>query len=166
MERDGKARKWKPLEYTDDSGFACGQNNKTGLKMTFETDEKVLRSFISVPLRFKGWGNLVHGGIISTMLDEAMGWAAVYLNKRFILTKSMTINFKKPVHINEELSVYSYILEKKSDRLVTMQADLLDSNGDVCAFGTGDFSLFTAEEFKSMQLVDPSHIFKTTLNFS
>jgi len=54
-------------------------------------------SWLKVPDHLFGWDNLVHGGILSTILGEIMSWSALYLLKEMILTKSMTVAFVKPV---------------------------------------------------------------------
>ncbi len=149
---------WIPLDNIDMECFACGLENNHGLKMRFETNGEKLRSYVSVPEHLRGWSNLVHGGVISTMIDEVMSWSAIHLHKRFILTKSMTINFKKPVKIEKELIVYGFVVEKKNDRQVVMAAEIIDEKGDVCACGTGEFVLFTAEQFSDLELVKDEQI--------
>jgi len=78
---------WVPLPRLDKDCFGCGSENHSGLRMTFETNGSQIRSRLTVPSRFRGWSKLVHGGVISTILDETMSWAAIILTKRFILTK-------------------------------------------------------------------------------
>lgn len=149
---------WTFLETNDAGCFACGKDNPYGLKMTFETNGEKLRSIISVPSRFKGWKNLVHGGIISTIIDESMAWGAACLTRRLILTRSMHIRFRKPVQIEKELLVYSHVMNRKSEAAVTMQADINDHTGTVCATGTGEFALFTPEEFLKLEVMDAEEV--------
>jgi len=56
----------------DHNCFACGPANPHGLHMTFQSNGKVVMSHLSVPDHLRGWNNMVHGGIISTILDEVM----------------------------------------------------------------------------------------------
>ena len=52
--------------------FACGKENPDGLGLEFrEEDGDVVTSF-AFPKRFQGYRNVVHGGLIATVLDEAM----------------------------------------------------------------------------------------------
>jgi uncharacterized protein (TIGR00369 family) len=145
---------WTPLDNIDPHCFGCGPENDKGLKMRFETNGEKLRSHVSVPEHFRGWSNLVHGGIISTMIDEMMSWSAIHLHKSFILTKSMAVNFKKPIRIQKELIVYGFEVEKKNDRQVTMAAEIVDNNGDICASGTGEFILFTEDQFSELGVTE------------
>jgi hypothetical protein len=63
---------WRPLEKVDKECFGCGPENPHGLRMSFESDGKRLRSTVTLEKRFRGWSNHIHGGILSTMLDETM----------------------------------------------------------------------------------------------
>jgi len=144
---------WKPLEGVDRDCFACGTENPHGLKMSFESNGEQLRSFLTVRPRFRGWSNLVHGGILSTMLDEMMSWTAIHLTERFILTKGMSVAFKKPVRVGTPLSLTGYITERLSERKARVVAEIRDEEGAVCASSEGEFVLFTMEEFGAMGIM-------------
>ena len=49
--------------------FACGRRNHHGLQMTFFADHDSLQSTVVVPPHLCGWEEVIHGGIISTILD-------------------------------------------------------------------------------------------------
>lgn len=141
---------WKPLAGVDRACFACGTENPHGLGMRFESNGERLRSTLTVKPRFRGWSNLVHGGILSTMLDETMSWTAIHLTERFILTKGMHVAFKKPVRVGTPLSMVGYIKERISERQARVVAEIRDEKGEVCAASEGEFVLFTMEEFGAM----------------
>ena len=85
--------------------FGCGEKNPLGFHMQFLTDEQRVYSFVTVPAAMAGWDQTVHGGIISTILDEIMGWTVIYLLKKIGVTKSITVDFMKPVHVGKPLTV-------------------------------------------------------------
>jgi hypothetical protein len=62
---------------TDSMCFGCIPANPTGLRLEFFTDGESIFSWVKVPAHLCGWENLVHGGIISTILDEVMGRTVV-----------------------------------------------------------------------------------------
>jgi acyl-coenzyme A thioesterase PaaI-like protein len=144
---------WTPLMGRDMECFACGAENPFGLQMTFESNGKQLRSRLTVSPRFRGWSNLVHGGILSTILDETMGWTAIHLTQRLILTKGMTVAFIKPVRINTPLSILGFIKERISERKARMVAEIRNEEGTLCASAEGEFVLFTMEEFSTMDII-------------
>jgi uncharacterized protein (TIGR00369 family) len=118
--------------------FACGPQNPHGLKMTFYTDDKSVFSWVRVPGHLRGWDNLVHGGVISAILDEIMSWAAIYLIKKITLTKSMTVDFMKPVHVDSELRAEGRVLEQ-AGREAQMEGALYNHKGGLCARSSGLF---------------------------
>jgi uncharacterized protein (TIGR00369 family) len=119
--------------------FACGPTNPTGLHMTFHTDEQRVYSFITVPPTMIGWGRTVHGGILSTMLDEIMAWAVIYLLGKMAVTKSITIEFKKPVQVGDALTVVGAIGEL-AGREITMSSEIYCAEKGLCARAEGIFT--------------------------
>lgn len=136
--------------------FACSSTNPHGLQMKFFTDGEMLVSDLSVPEHLCGWRNLVHGGVISTILDEIMGWSAVYLLRRFTLTKTITIEFLKPLEVGSRLRVEGAVKEVKSDREAEMESKLFNEEGFLCAKGTGLFATFLPETAKRLGIIDES----------
>ena len=92
--------------------FVCGENNPSGLRLRFEIDKErqTLKTMFSASPTFQGWDGLVHGGIISTLLDEVMA-KLVYELGYPAVTASLEIKFKKPAPILEPLHVYGEITE-------------------------------------------------------
>ncbi len=137
----------------NDNCFGCSTKNKHGLQMKFHTSEEYLYSKLIVPEHLSGWSNLVHGGILSTILDEIMGWSAIYFSKKLILTKSMNVEYKQPLHVGDEITARGSILEMPSEREALMMGELLDENGEVCVVSKGDFALFTPEAMIKMGIM-------------
>ena len=144
---------YKKIERVDTECFACGSENPHGLHMTFETNGKDIRSLIIVPPHMRGWSNLVHGGILSTMCDEIMSWSAIYLLHRFILTRSLQVNYIKPVFINRELTVRGFVKERIDERNAIVGAEILDQNREICTTAQGEFVLFTPENFRKLKIM-------------
>ena len=143
MERSGNFR---PLDNRDDHNcFGCSSTNAYGLQMKFFTDDEALFSWFTAPRHLCGWDNLVHGGVLATMLDETMGWTAIHFLKKFALTHSMTIEFHKPVYIGEEIRVEGRVLEVRGKREATVEGLLYKGEDTLCAKSAGTFRLFTTE---------------------
>lgn len=149
---------WRPLNNIDDHCFGCGQHNPNGLQMRFSTNGEKLRSDLVIPAHLRGWSHLAHGGVITTMLDEVMGWAGIYFLNRFLLTRDIKVRFKLPVQINEPVTLYGYVAQQKNDRLVTLAGELHNSRGQVAATAQGEFALFKSEKFATMNLVPADHL--------
>jgi acyl-coenzyme A thioesterase PaaI-like protein len=132
------------------SCFGCGTENISGLMMKFYTDEIKLYSKVTVPDHLGGWDNIVHGGVISTMLDEIMSWSAIHILKRFILTKSIAVNFYRPVKLGDELIIEGEVGERINEREAVMKGRILNAEGVVCTDSSGVFALFTMEAIKKL----------------
>ena len=119
--------------------FVCGKNNPGGLQLSFEIDKErqtLKTTFVASPT-FQGWDGIVHGGIISTLLDEAMAKLVYELGYQSV-TASLEIKFKKPAPILEPLLVYGEITEVNR-RLVRAKARVTKENGTLLAEGKSTF---------------------------
>ena len=130
--------------------FGCGPSNEHGLKMKFFGSDNMVYSSIAVPDYLIGWNGVVHGGILSTILDEVMSWGAIFLARKFILTKSMTVNYHKPVMVGDMLRVESEIKERLSDREASMTGRIFNSKGELSVSSTGIMALMDMEYVKKI----------------
>jgi len=135
--------------------FGCSQKNHHGLKMKFYTDETTLYSWVNVPSHLCGWDGIVHGGVLSTMLDEIMSWGAIYNLHRVVMTKTMTVDFFKPVYIEDELRVEGRVIKKISDREAVLEGKIYKEGDILCAQSSGTFAVFTAKAIKRMKIMPP-----------
>jgi uncharacterized protein (TIGR00369 family) len=127
----------------DNMCFACGKDNPIGLKLEFnEIVDKYVAEFTPTP-ELQGYIGVLHGGIVSTLLDEAM---ASYLFHKGILafTAEMNVKFKKPVPTDGKLIIEGWINQQKG-RIIEMAAQVLLEGGGVAAQATAKF-LSTAGE--------------------
>jgi acyl-coenzyme A thioesterase PaaI-like protein len=116
--------------------FVCGEKNSGGLRLSFEIDKenRMLRTtFIGSPV-YQGYDGILHGGIICTLLDEAMAKLCYELGYIGV-TASLEVRFKNPAPILEPLIVYGEITEA-GKRLVRTKARMVKEDGTVVAKGT------------------------------
>lgn len=123
--------------------FGCGQENPLGLKLIFRWDGERVRTEYTAPEYFQGWKGVLHGGITTLLLDEAMGWATLY-KKIATATAEMTVKLKKPIPINEPLLIEGWV-EKQSSRIVSTRATLTLKNGIMGAESHG--TMFVVDKF-------------------
>ena len=138
----------------DHNCFGCSPVNASGLQMTFYTNEKVVRSKVTVPEHLCGWNNLIHGGVLSTILDEIMSWAAIYLLKRVVMTKSMTVDFHKPVYVGDSLSVEGTVSDKTGKHEASMEGRIYNDDNVCCASATGTFAVFSPAVARRLSITD------------
>jgi uncharacterized protein (TIGR00369 family) len=119
--------------------FACGDANPDGMHLKFAYDEArgcFVCRFRLEP-RFTGPPGHCHGGIIATILDEAMG-KVNRLRDVVAVTSQITVNYLKPVPLKQPLRVESREVSVRGRRH-TNAAEILNQKGDVLARGRGVF---------------------------
>jgi uncharacterized protein (TIGR00369 family) len=124
---------------TNGNCFVCGKNNPNGLRLSFEIDKEkqtLKTTFVASPT-YQGWDGVVHGGILSTLLDEAMANLVYELGYQAV-TASIEIRFKKPAPILEPLLVYGEVTEV-SKRLIRAKAHIAQEDGAILATGASTF---------------------------
>ncbi len=84
--------------------FGCGPDNETGLQLKFKLNQETQRFVcrFKLPARFEGPPSHAHGGIIATILDEAMGKVSK-LRNIIAVTGQMSINLHRPVPLGKPL---------------------------------------------------------------
>ncbi len=138
--------------------FGCSPINPSGLKMKFYANDSLVFSEVTVPKHLCGWNNLIHGGILSTILDEIMSWAAIYLLKRITLTKSMAIEFLKPVYVEQTLKVEGKVLELIGKHEAVMEGCLSNSDGTICTRSTANFAILSPAVAKRLGIANEEHL--------
>lgn len=128
--------------------FGCGRDNPDGMQLKFTYDEAGKR-FISkfrLSRRYSGPPGHAHGGIIATILDEAMG-KMNKVRKVVALTKEMTVEYLKPVPLGQSLVVEGRNRSVRG-RVLTHVAEIRNSEGLVLARSRGKFIV-----------IDPAKVF-------
>jgi uncharacterized protein (TIGR00369 family) len=134
--------------------FGCSPVNAYGLQMTFYANKAAVFSKVTVPEHLCGWNNLVHGGVLSTILDEIMSWSAIYLVKQVPMTKSMTVDFFKPTYVGNPLKAEGRVLDKKGKHEALIEGRIYNTDDVCCAGATGTFAVFSPAVAKRLSITD------------
>ena len=119
--------------------FACGKNNPEGMHLRFSYDEESHR-FVSrfrLGRRYTGPPGHAHGGVIATILDEAMG-KVNKLHNVVALTSDIAVQYLKPVPLNKPLRVEARGVSVRGRRH-SNAAEILNQRGEVLARSRGTF---------------------------
>lgn len=122
--------------------FVCGPDNPRGLriKVRYEPEEQAAHSELTLPREFQGWADLIHGGILATLLDEMMAHAVW----RFAgpgVTLSMEVRFHTPLKPGEAIRVRG-VLSPGNGRRRQAEAEILRlTDGKRIASGRSRFLL-------------------------
>lgn len=124
--------------------FACGANNPVGLKLDFKfiSDQFVAKTIIDE--KYQSYKGIVHGGIITTMLDEAMGG---YLFKKGepAYTGKLEIRYRKPTPTGVPITIRGWVASRKHN-VVEMKSALILEDGSISAEGSAKMVVMKAKD--------------------
>ena len=113
--------------------FGCGPENETGLQLKFTLNEETNRFVCKFKLapRFEGPPSHAHGGIIATILDEAMGKVSKLRNITAV-TGQMAVTYLRPVPLNKPLITEGWEVSVRG-REHNRVAEIRNPKGEVLA---------------------------------
>jgi len=118
--------------------FGCGQANQTGLRLDFLlADDGSVVSFPVVASAFEGHPGYLHGGVIATLIDEAMS-KAVRATGSTSMTRKIEIDYLRPVPSETPLRLEGHIV-RNEPRKHWAEARILNENGRALAEAKGLF---------------------------
>jgi acyl-coenzyme A thioesterase PaaI-like protein len=131
--------------------FGCGRDNPHGLKLTFFAGENGDVWADWTPTREnEGFTGMSHGGIITTVLDEVMGWA-VYHKEIWAVTGRLAVSFRKPVEIGHATRATARITNVRG-RKIELTAELRAiASGTLLAEADAIFVKVSAEQADAWQ---------------
>ncbi len=140
--------------------IVCGPANPYGLHLTSLVDSEtatVYTPFTPQPHHI-GFDGLVHGGILSTVADEAMVWAAIWVTRRSCVAGELCIRFRRPAAPGIALALVTSIVRAKG-RLVEVAATVTEPSGEAVATATGKYLAGSPDDtaaFLATVLVEPA----------
>jgi uncharacterized protein (TIGR00369 family) len=126
--------------------FVCGMNNPDGMRLKFILDEE-RQTFVCrfrLSKRYTGPPGHCHGGIIASILDDAMG-KVNKLRHVVALTKEMTVQYLKPVPLHKALRVEGRELQVEGRQHINT-AEIVNEKGEVLARSKGIFIAIDPEK--------------------
>ena len=120
----------------DNFCFVCGQKNPKSLKLHIVRDgEKGAKTEFIADKCYRGWADYLHGGVISLIFDELLGWISIYV-ERDAVTARLEVRYRKPVPLGSRL-VFKAVLEKETKGLLEISTCAYLDDGTIVADGKG-----------------------------
>jgi uncharacterized protein (TIGR00369 family) len=125
------------LMVDDGMCFVCGERNPKGLQLKFTVfpQKRRIETSLTLSPEFQGWKGIVHGGIITTILDELMAKLAQELGIKAV-TAALEVRFKNVARVFEEIRAIGEVTRIEK-RLIYAQAQALRGDGTVIAEAFG-----------------------------
>lgn len=115
--------------------FACGPRNEIGLGLTFEPrGDEMVGEFLPRDYH-QGYQGMVHGGILSVLLDEVMAHVLKQRGKK-ALTVRMEIQFKQIARVGERLRIKGRLLRERG-KILELEAEVWTEDEVLVASATG-----------------------------
>jgi acyl-coenzyme A thioesterase PaaI-like protein len=116
--------------------FVCGRENHGGLGARWTCDRSTgeVRAELAIPERFNGYPGVVHGGVVTALLDEAMARTALIEGgfEDLMVTARMEVAFRQPTPTATPVTVVGR-LRRKSGSRAQAEAELRLPDGSVAA---------------------------------
>jgi uncharacterized protein (TIGR00369 family) len=127
--------------------FGCGGANPRGMRLAFDLDPERRRIVgrFRLGAEYQGGPGFIHGGIIATVLDEAMGKVSRFSDVRAV-TAELTVEYLKPVRVDQEIRVEAFENQREGRHLFH-QGEIRDTEGELLARGRGRFVVVDRAKF-------------------
>ena len=126
-----------PVEIKDSMCFGCSPHNPIGLRLKFTEEGEICRSVFTSTREHEGWPGIMHGGILTTLLDEVMGnW--LWFREIVAMTVELNVKFIKPVSIGQTITIEGKMDEQKG-RVIMLEGQILLPDGTVAVKATAKF---------------------------
>ena len=118
-------------EWVDDKYcFACGDKNPIGMRLHFTlTKDGGLEAKYTFPKELQGYSGIVHGGMISLLLDEVMVNLPWLKLKQPVVSADIRIKLKKPLKIGVPVIARAFITRQKKNIFWVKSALIREADG-------------------------------------
>jgi len=141
------------LERQPDSSmcFVCGRDNPIGLHLTFYVEGEEVKTTFTPGPEHQGWPDVLHGGIISTILDETVG-RTCFLVDMWAVTGRFELRYRQPVPIGQPLTAVARIV-RVHGRVLEARGELRLPDGTVAAEATGIYVRIPDEKRRELERI-------------
>ena len=131
-----------PYDPGENKCFGCSTANPLGLKLQFTESEEAMHAEWVPSEFYQGYPNVLHGGIITALLDETSAWCVSVKKGTAGVTSEMRTRYLQPVYLNKGVISLRAVITKSDDRSATVVCTLSDSQSKVCAESEAEFFLY------------------------
>jgi uncharacterized protein (TIGR00369 family) len=114
--------------------YVCGIENEAGLRLPFRKDDSggSRAEYVARP-EHAGWPGIIHGGLLFTLMDEAVAWACTYAGSRCVTARAEA-RFRVPAQVGALLVITGRVTHATS-RALRARAEIRqgDDNGPLVA---------------------------------
>lgn len=120
------ARKNAPL---NSACFVCGEENPHGLHLAFQADGDRASTVWTPRIGWESFQGIIHGGVISSVLDEAMA-KAIISGGHEAFTADLRIRFRKKVCVGDVVSVSGWVVNVEKRKILAEACITSEDDGE------------------------------------
>ena len=115
--------------------YVCGKDNPQGLRLDFQHPQKgVLTATVVFSKEHQGYRDIVHGGMVSMLLDEMMVNLA-WKEGKLAVTAELNVRLKKPTPVGKKI-LFEGRIDREEPRMIHASATAKDEKGVILASAT------------------------------
>lgn len=126
--------------YETNHCFGCGRDNPIGLKLDMMLDGDRCVAYFTPKAEHESYGDRMHGGLTSTLLDEVMGDYVFRKAGKPAYTARLEIRFRSAIRIGETVKVEGWP-EVHRGRLFIMKGKITHADGTPAAEAKAEMML-------------------------
>lgn len=118
--------------------FVCGKDNPKSLHLEFKnTAQHTVTAFFKLEHEYEGYPNIIHGGILAAILDDAMA-NTVIIDNIPIYTVELNVKYIKRCLVLEDLQVKGWV-KSMQHRIIETEGEIRNLEGDLKTIATGKY---------------------------
>jgi len=131
----------------------CGEKSVTpgalGIRWTWDDARRRARGrFVPGP-EHTGYAGVLHGGLLSAILDECLAWACAVEKRSYCLTGELNVRFREPARLGEAIEISAWTVAAWGP-YVKAEAEALSPTGAPVASATATFAAMSREESRAL----------------
>ena len=141
--------------------FGCSRKNAKGLNLRFWLNDGGCYTRCTIPDYLCGIDGVVHGGIITLVIEEVAEWAIIGHLSKFGRTRDISIRYLKPVPTNTEILVDGRIV-KQEEKNILCRSTVRDSSGSLLVESESNWAFASPAALAKVSSLD-EHMIKEFL---
>jgi acyl-coenzyme A thioesterase PaaI-like protein len=98
--------------------FGCGVDNPLGLRLDgFVREGDAVRTTFTPRPEYRGFSDILHGGVVATALDETLAWTAILIEGVMVMTGTLNLRYRSPATADTTFGLEGRLLERRGRRL-------------------------------------------------
>ena len=119
--------------------LVCGRDNPHGLRLDLHVDPAsgTVSTEFTPTVHHIGFEGIIHGGVLATVLDEAMVWAATWGGRRFCVCAEMTVRYLSSAAVGQLLRIEAQLTSDR--KVIQCEGMIHDPDGKAMTMATGKY---------------------------